>query len=208
MSTCHYQLNLPKKPLRPGIKFTDFKHCADRRFPGSSHQYNLIPKMVLSEELLHLLDEHGVKDSVITVFSLHSRPLSQALLHSDILLVNNEWKSASYGINWELNGHCPIFSWWETRRSPAYPTRENYFKMYPQGIHYGLRGQTGIEPEDIQLDQAILSDTALLVRTDVPHTVHFSDRKEKLRLAMSLRFLDSTDITWQQSVEKFSTLII
>jgi hypothetical protein len=199
------KLKLPSRPLKPNIDIE--KISSDR---VQNHQFNL-DLDILDDSIINSLCFLGFEPSVITAFSfLKPRSLQESLLHSDIIRQGTDWREVNFGINWELTNDDTVFCWWNTTKAPAYPSHPHTFHFNPQGIHYGKRGLRGIDPKtDNLLDFAQLNQGALLIRTNVPHTVHWpSSFRNKPRVAISLRFKNSCDLTWDQAVEKFGRLLV
>lgn len=204
MSIYYKNLRLPSNPLRQDIDFDKIFHAK-----RETHQFNLDPFEIFNQEVCKIFSDHDLAQAVITVFKFHQgRSINNSLLHSDILRVNDTWLPVSYGINWELTGDNPIFTWWQTQRSKFFPADPRNFHLNPQGIHYGARGKRGVDNNDILLESVNTGIGPLLVRTDVPHLIYWPKRIIKNRVAISLRFKDGHKISWEKSLEKFSNILI
>lgn len=196
----YLKLNLPQNPLR-----YDAATETKRIITGG---YNLVrPHEVLSDEILNIFAQMGLKPSFVALFGRndHDSSLDDRLIHTDLQLTRTgEWKKLLFGINWELEGSVNEFSWWDMSSIPeAWPNEElpevSKYKIL-NGIHYGKRAQMGVPEGARQLDSTFI-DGPTMVRTEIPHlTIYKSSTFD--RLGISVRFDESQIPSWDHAVEK------
>jgi hypothetical protein len=197
-------LTLPKNPIKKLDETLKFLEILFLTRP----QVNISPKAVLTDEVQDIFNDLKIKISCLTFFHFATLPRDQrhGLLHSDIVLKENIWTPVTCSVNWELTGDDVEFCWYNTTREPCYPTDPKEFNLNPQGIHFTNRGQLGIFPEtDTLIESVNTLENPLLLRTNVPHQVYSTNKSDKSRFAVSIRFEPDFD-TWENAVEFFKPI--
>jgi hypothetical protein len=194
-------LNLPANPLKDKEGF--IKHLAANPVVGG---YNIYDDRVLSEEVIDAFSQIGLKVKFVAVFSRNDSQskIPDRLIHADCTLAEDgkTWKKVYAGVNWELHENENEFSWWDMSAIKECWPAEILPKKYDSlnGIHYGKRGQLGLDPKAVCLEKAIVSGPTL-VRTDIPHMVLYQSGPAK-RASISVRF-DPDFNSWEEAVEAF-----
>lgn len=197
-------LLLPKNPIKKLDKTLKVLEILFLTKP----QISISPKEVLTDEVQDIFNDLKIKLGCLTFFHFSKIPRGQryALLHSDIVLNENNWTPVTCSINWELTEDNAKFCWYNTTRGPCYPDNPRDFNLTPQGIHFTRRDQLGIFPEtDTLIESVDTLENPLLLRTNVPHQVYSEDKSDKSRFAVSLRFDPDFD-TWDNAVEFFKPI--
>jgi len=205
--TKYYEfLNLPKNPLKDKDKLLNT--VSKNVMP----QIAMDPYEWLTDEILDIFHNLGVKPSVMVVFKMEAvgRDYSRALMHTDIIRDNNDWKIINCGINWEITDIDAELTWWETSKQAVYPVDPKYFYLNPNGIHYQGRLKFGVDlSTDIKLDSVNTLSAPLLIRTNIPHTVTIPKKESypsQTRCCISIRF-DPDFNTWEEAVDFFKPLV-
>ena len=203
MSVCYRKLNFPKNPVKDVSSILDQIKNTDNQY----HMFNVDPYQALTDEVLAAFDDLDLYPSSATVFhlSIPTTP-NDCLMHTDILRVDNRWKSITCGVNWEINNINAKLSWWQTTKPGYFPNDPEYYWFNPHGVHFGGRFNRGIDPaKDREIDSVDTLDSPLLVRTNIPHTVYIpnQDTREKVRCSISVRFNNDFK-TWDEAVKYFS----
>jgi len=201
MATYYRSLKFPKKFLRENIPLGLLD------FPGA---YDLFPfRLVLDKELLEFLECFPLEPDFVAVFNNKNQQstIENRMIHSDIFFdKDKKWKSAFFGIHYELEDTQSRFHWWDMRDAEKiYPDSANDHNRHPRfdrlnGIHYGIRGRLGTFQNSILLDSVEVNGP-MLVRTDIPHSVSYQN-PNRTRLAFSLRFKTNFQ-SWQEVLDFF-----
>lgn len=189
------ELDLPIDPLvkdfqLPEILYTDRKN-----------RYYPIDKKNINDEIKNIFDRLGLIIGGIIIFKKHENGMSP--VHSDILLVNNQWVRWHAAINFNLTSADSKMIWFETKLQELHPVTANLSQPLEynlSGIHYGKWGNSYVNNRDFSLIGSCNITSPTLVRTDIPHTTVNYDSRD--RLCASIRFADN--YTYQELLEKFS----
>jgi len=123
------------------------------------------------------------------------------MLHSDLDWSGSEWYPCKAALNYELTRYTTRMEWWdmtEARQTAFTPVEGEHMGIRPNGIHYGSRNtSTGIPGEHTgarKLDEGVLGDKPVIIRTDVPHIVYAEEFIKEERVSISIRFKENPSI--------------
>ena len=179
------------------------------------------PMVELTDEVLDIFKQLDIIPSTLFYFckgNLNS-DATERVLHSDLTRgdpqpwhtdddpAKKTWNNIICGVNWELAGSITEFSFWDTSAlAPCWPVRQGLPLKYDylNSVHFIKRGNYGIPPGAIKLDQVELSSQPTLVRTECAHVTTYTG--SNIRIGASLRFKQNWN-SWEEAVEKFKPLI-
>ena len=205
-------LNLPPNPIKTTFDMNSILPELIKRSGEKAGYVEYNPNEVLTAEVLQIFESVDLLPSIAIMFCVPlPRSKDLALIHSDVESIRHTaWKKVVCSVNWELTPNVsPKFSWYETTRKPVMPekrclSRED-IKLF--GIHYENRRQFGFYPNHDTLIESVNTNTgALLVRTDIPHSIEIDDTSPEFRFAISVRFKNKMQ-SWDDAVELFKPLI-
>lgn len=225
------KLNLPDTPLREGvmddlleIKKTYQNNLLSKRKKVSQamlHQYieTDIDKFICPK-LLNTFDLLGTKVENFVVFGQPQKISYTCPIHVDLSPYHNS-KLLPGAINWELTTNGVLWQWWDIGDEPQLSVRTimNFvvskytLQQSRNRLAGGRYGYFGEFDEDLNkkfgfkpiASHTLEKNTAYLVRTDVPHTITNNDT-DTARITISLRFSPMDVSTWEEAVDKFSSL--
>lgn len=189
------ELNLPLDPLIKNFKVPEVLYT-DRK-----NRYYPIDKKNINDETKNIFDRLELEIGGIIIFKKHENGISP--IHSDILLVNNQWVRWHAAINFNLTSAYSTMMWFETKLQELHPETVNLTQPLEynlSGIHFGKWGNSDFKNDDFSLVGTCNIKSPTLVRTDIPHTTINLDSKD--RLCVSIRFFDN--YTYQELLGKFS----
>jgi hypothetical protein len=190
---------LPENPFIesfsvPDVLYTDRKN---RFYPVDNNLVNSKTK--------EIFDSIDLKIGGIIIFKKHTDGMSP--VHSDLLLVNNNWVKWNAAVNYNLTGSESKMMWFKTDLEEIYIDKikvDHPIEYNLSGIHYGKWGNSNIDTVYFTLIEEDNIKFPTLVRTDVPHTVVNLDSKD--RICASIRF--NYNYTFQELLEKFDRIDI
>lgn len=162
--------------------------------------YNLLlPKQILTDEIMEIFYNMGLKPKYVTLFGRNDfdGSIDTRMIHADVALSKDgNWQKMLFGINWEVTGHHNIFSWWDMSAYEELYPAENLPKKYDylNGIHYVERGNRGVPPMAVKLEETVIEGPTL-VRTELPHMTVYNG-PAKSRVGLSVRFFEDDFNTW------------
>lgn len=191
---------LPDNPLRANYQLPDaFNHPKPNQV-----SYAPIPLSDLNPLLIAKLYELGQTIGGAILFK--KNPGMVSVLHSDILLVDDQWVLWHGAINWNITRANSCMEWYASSEDEMWPSDSRkdpglYNIPYVlDGIHYGTRNTFRFNSEKNQLLESRNIQAATLVRTDIPHRIRQTD-DEKIRWSLSLRLAENH--SWEDFVKIF-----
>jgi hypothetical protein len=219
---CHYKLKLPSQLLVESTKHkiltTEVSESEFLKKLPEIPTFNdpdLI-KEVLSQEFLSTLASLDLTPSLIHVF-FRNRDISmdKSYIHKDNMLVNGEWVTIPFGINFEVNPTTvATTTWWDTTDRQEYINDNDYTRARKTLLN-GIRYHEDFfrsAPKYLKLDPIdsvtiVGNSTPILFRADAAHSVA-ATTKEGNRFNVSIRFDLSQIQTFEQAVERLQPIII
>jgi hypothetical protein len=198
------------------LLFDDYNQILNRQ----SFPYYILEPSALSSLATEFFKSLDVQPKFIVVFTHpnSTSPIHERLIHSDITLDNEQWKTLYCALNWEVNPRTVAeWFWLDMSTVPAvYPPFVNVDLEYQRlnGIHYGVRYQKGIPPTATILENAKLVGPHL-VRVDIPHGVAYEtepncsgdEQSQNQRVSVSIRFDESNWNSWEKCLHAFRSIV-
>lgn len=142
-----------------------------------------------------------------------------AVVHSDIRLIKNNWVDSPCAINWEITDSEANFSWWDVYGAKkCYPSPYDEYnlisppsspdyleRLLGSGIHYTSWNNKDYKSYRILETCVLNKQYPILIRTDIPHSVEYSGFKD--RISISLRFSPDKISDWKSALKIFNNLI-
>jgi hypothetical protein len=197
-------LNLPTDPLKD-------KNSLIEKYKISDPGYDIEDPAILTDEVLEIFKKLNLNAESVVVFKTYNYvdgSDNNRIIHSDICWdsESSNWLPIVFGINWELTDVKGTFKWWNVDSSKiVYPGNNSPVFPYTKlnGLHYEERVKPGIPNNSILIEETY-SNSPMLVRTDIPHSVTYSGYG---RMSISVRFSDQT-LSWDEAVNILSPIII
>lgn len=200
----YLKLNLPTDPVK------NVDSIINTHITGG---YNLVlPHEVLNNNILSIFDNMGLTPRFVVLFGRGSKdaPAETRMIHTDICLtgtdrrIKSSWSKLIFGINWEIDNSYNTFSWWDmSKLDEAWPNEDAPKKFeYLNGIHYVKRGQLGIPPGAVKIEETVI-DAPTLVRTNIPHMTVYNNPRNA-RVGVSVRFKENNFKSWEDVVDFFN----
>ena len=191
--TYFVELDLPNQPL-----VENFERPTNIAVSKGSPTYISISLDFIKTEIIDIFKEINLE--VLGAILFKKRRETTGLIHRDLVLEDNKWKTCSYGVNWNLDNTHSIMEWYDTDEKEVWPAIPFYKKDFVlSGINYGHMGSN---PNKFKLLSSLNLTTPTLVRTDIPHRVKNLDVID--RWCISLRF--KQDLSWSEAEQMFSKL--
>jgi hypothetical protein len=219
---CHYKLKLPSQLLNESTKHKILTiETSDNEYLKKLPEiptFNdpAIIKEVLSQEFLLTLASLNLTPSLIHVFYRNKDvPIDKSYIHKDNILVNGEWVTIPFGINFEVNPTTVVTTtWWDTTDRQEYIDDNDYTRERKKLLN-GIRYHEDFfrsSPKYLKLnpiDSVTIegNSTPILFRADAAHSVA-ATTKEGPRFNVSVRFDLSQIQTFEQAVERLQPIII
>lgn len=199
-----FKLRLPKNP----VKNLDYSNY----WSNNSWQVETDVKKVLTEEILEYFSKLNLTPTLAVFFTIVSTQRNDGhhFAHTDLTLIDNEWKSVPFAINWELNENInTTVCWYDVSNClKKMPSQDIKNKEYPFNYLNGAF-YLGEKPviEKVSLDTS-KEYYPILFRTDVAHGVSGFTTDEDKRICFSLRFDIEQISSWDQATKIFKDYII
>lgn len=215
---CYARLALKPIPLVDPQLLTDYdwgdQHSGYRIF----HKEQLISDSVIAT----ITETTGLAPDCYCVVFVNSAStnLANRWLHSDVVSVEDprtiedmitvQWRSASFGINFELFDIENHFYWFDVpedvpRQQPNITLNKSFAWLH--GVHFGpVRRRGGIPEGSREIENCNIGVVPTLVRTDIAHSTEFKiPQGIRRRIGVSLRFYQ--DISWNEAWTLFQPLM-
>lgn len=158
----------------------------------------------VSPVLLRQLDYLNLKPALLINFSEYGYT-HETWLHRDLTFINGDWQPLEFGLNWELAPGTTTFNWYKensnTCKTSPWPLRDELHSTWPRGFINGVRYFDETELTNVG-SVTFDTNTAYLVRTDIPHKV-ISESPGNLRICISIRFFVEDIPTFSKALELF-----
>ena len=201
----YQQLKLPAQLL----KNTEF--CQPKKY-AFGYGVHTNYQDLLSDQVLEIFDRMQLKVKCLVMFSLNNKTTiaDHRVVHSDVFYDGKDWQHYNCGINWEVNNTKNKMMWWDTKDAEICmpDVMERYHPIFKNlgGVHYVKRNHFGHDPLFDCIDETMIENQPVLIRTDIPHsTLYHSDTD--YRVSISIRFHETWK-TWDEAVEIFKPLIV
>lgn len=176
---------------------------------------------IINDEVMCILKDLGLNPEVIISFG-HKNDIQkkvEGIVHTDIMLYEQQYHKVPFSINYELTDTSPIISWYDLDSTKEiYPPIRNVFKddedknqcLYASGIHYG--GVYGRHKENMSYNFKPKYQTHLtnqypkLINTSLPHSVTYEGYVT--RLSLSVRFTTEKKSSYDQALDTFKNFIV
>jgi hypothetical protein len=226
------RLNLPGLPLRDHAyeelikiktNYVDTVTKSKSVLPVVLHAYVIddIEKF-LTPELLSVFRSLDAEPTYFINFGQIDKLCYTTPVHKDISPMDKN-RPIPFAINWELSDVNSLWRWWDTAHVPeiAPPIFHDVIQrsMIPEhhrnliaGVRYGNLEEFNDE-SNAKLGfrvigaQQVLTHTAYMVRTDVPHSITYTN-SSPVRISISLRFSMEKIPTWEDAIKLFEPLIV
>ena len=205
-------LSLSSDPLREGVNADNLEQLA-RELSGNTRpnvykEYCVADyASILNTQVIAEFAQLGLTPKFVVVWAnqLAHRPITHAMIHTDLTWHDSAWATVPCGVNWELSEGSAEFYWLANRDQELVYPPEDGLRLF-NAIHYGERGlRGGYSNFDLVASARITSP--MLVRTDVPHSVAFDRATSTKRINISVRFGLEQINSWESAVDIFSTVV-
>lgn len=215
--TYYKKLNLPSNPLIDGYDITKLTVNS----PGAGQLQPTADLSILNQQTLDAFASVGLIPERIYVLGNKSFKEDQkdtnatvrCAAHVDLHWVGDQWIPHIFAINYELTPgiHNVYWKFWKVDAMPVLPAHtppRNFDEEYLQGLHFHAR-QTGSvpnfgNPADYTIIDEVKLDAPILVRTEIPHSVHH-DNESVQRYAISIRFSHNFK-NWEELTQQLEPL--
>lgn len=217
--TYFHSLNLPERPIRNMDIVMGYEKWTTVGYHIWKH-----PRYYLNDPFLMALNRLGVSPGYIVFFcNNQAGTLDQRIIHSDLVSTRDprlvkspeeiEWRSCSFGINFEVTNSTNDFYWYELDSdvTPVAPPETSdpveIYRAWLHGTHYRARDRMGVQPGARQIAETRITGQPTLVRADVPHSTAYTLPPDgSRRIGASIRFYENW--TWEDAKEIFKSLIV
>lgn len=166
------------------------------------------PEKFLNEQIIKIFSDINLWPDTLIVFGHvdnvdYGSP--KPVIHSDIIYTDSVWKKVPFAINWDSEEINPTLKWWDTSGlREIYPSdfSNNDIFKYGNAIHYGNRMNRDISKMKCLEKYIIKKSKAVMIRTEVPHSVSYKSGFSS-RSSVSLRFPLDKISSWKSALEIF-----
>jgi hypothetical protein len=200
MNDFYYRLNILENPVKD-------RDAVINMYKSAKGSYSVESASILKDEVIDLFSDIGLTVDHIIIFTLfneYDKLDDKRLIHSDLTWDEelSKWRKTVCTVNWELTPICGDFKWFDMNGAKeVWPSNDTADKLPLRklaGLHYGSFRHIGL-PDGARVIHDVSTNYPLLLNTDIPHCVSFTD---KGRMPLSVRFTTKWK-SWEEVIPVF-----